>query len=171
MQSFPYNNLVYPGKAYVTRLHGNPVMYVYSKSSKAGSKPEDSQWSGDFAEGFMTYEDAKIAVALHNDWQVLGTKGHEVYKGNAVFNKAFNAEPWEHVYLSKDKVFFFVWDTRELTKVYARPDNLTDVAISQYLRIETSDNHKPIAKHGKWLNLSELLAMPVNAKTLKQMKQ
>lgn len=112
-------------------------------------------------------DEALVYANTHNDWQSLGLPGHEVYKGDAIFNKAFKVEPWEHIYLTKDKIYFFVWDTRELTRVAKRPS----VDIMPYLHIEKSDNGKPISKNGKWLHLSELEAEPITFKTDKQMHE
>lgn len=145
-------------KAYVRAFRNRYAVYKYTSVTKTGA-------TGEKVNEFGTYEEAKSYAAELNDWQHLGDANEEVYKGHAVFNKAFKVQPWEHVYLSKDKIFFFVWDTRELTRVAARPGNL-DTNIHLY--IEHSDNHKPISKNGKWLQKSELLRQAITFKTDKQ---
>lgn len=158
-----YTSKAVKDKAYVIRRRNMFAVYKFDyvkDGSSSSSKVKD----------FHTFDEANAYAAELNDWQHLGDKGEEVYKGNAIFNKAFKVQPWEHCYLSKDKVFFFVWDTRELTRVAVRPANLDDKAVAQYLHVELSDNHKPICLHGKWLQKSELLKQPINFKTDKQKK-
>lgn len=148
------------GLAHILMNRGAYRVYVYDYVSDRGS----SSSLAPGANHFHNRDDAYARVCELNDWQRLGTKGHEVYKGDATFNKAFKVEPWEHVYLTKDKVIFFVWDTREITRVARRPN----VDVLPHLHVERSDNHKPLAKDGKWLQQSELERLPVTFKTDKQ---
>lgn len=132
-------------KAYVQAYRNRYAVYKYTSVTKDGSV-------GTKVEEFRTREEALDYAFELNDWQRLGSSGNEVYKGDAEFNKAHSIEPWEHLYIRNNKAYCFVWDTRELTKVI--PIDKDDM---NRLHVERSDNHKPICKNGRWLQLSELL--------------
>jgi hypothetical protein len=145
-KTIPYGKGPKKDKYFVKNRHG--IWHIYRYDDDEGNYDGLKTYGG----AFRKLEWATQEAALMNDWQVVNTVGFEVYRGDKTFSRAFDMKPWEHVMIYDDKLYFFVWDTRELTKVIQiGKDDM------QHLHVEHSDNHKPICKNGRWLQLSELL--------------
>jgi hypothetical protein len=143
------------GKYDVRMLRGWYVVWEKDGDYSARKAPEPNQ--------FRTYDEAKKRQYELNDWQCIGKFGNKVYKGDPTFNKAFEVKPWEHVVIIDDLLIFYIWDTREITKVAKKPDN-----VMPYLKEIDSDNSKALKLNGKTLTASELSKLPVTYKTRKQ---
>lgn len=95
-----------------------------------------------------------------NDWIYIGPD--DVYKptsGNA-FALAYLVKPWEHVLIRHNKIYIFVWDTREITKVAKLPK----ADVLPYLH-KANDNRKALKLDGELLHESELAKLAVNYRT------
>lgn len=156
-KTIPYGKGPKKDKYFVKNRHG--IWHIYRYDDDEGNYDGLKTYGG----AFRKLEWATQEAALMNDWQVVNTVGFEVYRGDKTFSRAFDMKPWEHVMIYDDKLYFFVWDTRELTKVAKKPK----VNVMTYLS-RANDNGKPICKDGKWLYMSELRKQPVNFKTAKQ---
>jgi hypothetical protein len=170
MNKIPYSKKLCIGKHFIAMNMGRYNIYKYVKVSDPDNEYAPGNMTTkvkDFPGRKEFYADADKFVAEQNDWQAL--KYEEVFraKQDSEFAKAYQYQPYEHIWLHDKKMYFFIWDTRELTKV-ASADYDHD-KLKQFL-IPADDNGKPITKDGKWLNLSDLLSQPINYKTPKESK-
>lgn len=143
------------GEASVCMHRGMYRVYIADSDNTANLAPTPNT--------FNSYEEAKVRQYELNDWQPIGRPGYEVYKGDATFNRAFSAQPYEHVLIFAGKLYFFIWDTREITRVAKYQSIMHD-----YMHIEKTDNGKALCYKGKRLSLSELKTLPITFKTAKQ---
>lgn len=158
MPRFPYSKEPVVGKATVAPRGRTWQVFIYDY---VGSNGSSSYSPTDFY--FYTREEALRKAAELNDQQAMFAE--KVYRSrqNTPFEYAYHPEPWEHIWLHEDKMYFFIWDTRELTRIAKNPFQGRENLIGSMLNLAI-DNGKPISKNGRWLYLSELVSMKIDFK-------
>ena len=159
--SFSYGRKPEVGKAFTGMNRGSFRVWQYNRVTENGHSGTLAPEPNHFGNKDMAF----ARVAELNDWQDF-SKITVYTSNNQRFIDGYEMQPWEHVIVYDDKLIFFVWDTREITKVANNPFK-NDGERKAFLKV-ANDNGKPLAMKGRWLFKSEVDKLSVNYKTKKE---